>query len=225
MGPALILPGSGALPHTVVAPPPAHRFPAAAGLRQRLGLCCAACSLAGLPQPLSHRGSREARSLGPPARMQRILRAACCPPRSRRPLQWSQGERLRTVEEEAPSGPDEQQAAQAAPEQAASAHERPPSQQSMGSDGSGPSDSALSMHAEAALQAGGFAAKVGSLVSAGRAGQCKAGGGVGGFPLVSPVLPSLCAPEAAGPPRAEAGCPHGMHAPASVLPRSAWHAS
>lgn len=83
--------------------------------------------------------------------------------------QWSQGERLRTVEEEAPSGPDEQQAAQAAPEQAASAHERPPSQQSMGSDGSGPSDSALSMHAEAALQAGGFAAKVGSLAAGGAA--------------------------------------------------------
>ncbi|KAL4438995.1 hypothetical protein ABPG77_006932 [Micractinium sp. CCAP 211/92] len=75
--------------------------------------------------------------------------------------QWSQGERLRTVDEEAPTDADEQQAAAAAT--TAPLHDRPQSQQSMGSDGSGPSDSALSMHAEAALLADGFAAKIGSL--------------------------------------------------------------
>lgn len=98
--------------------------------------------------------------------------AACCP------LQWSQGVRLRTVDEELPTGVDEQQAeAQEgdAPAAAAPAHDRPASQQSMGSDGSGPSDSALSLHAEAALQASGFAAKVGSLVSAGQGAAVELG--------------------------------------------------
>lgn len=73
--------------------------------------------------------------------------------------QWAQGLRLRTVDEEGPLGDPSDSCILPPPP----LDERPPSQASMGSDGSGPSDSALSIEAAAAAAAaaGGLAAKLG----------------------------------------------------------------